>query len=163
MINVFDMICNKNIINYNEGGVYKHILNIPNSICREEIIGENLNFKIIILTDDMDSAKEYLMQGVMNSSDFYLGDIVPHKICDKTIVNLKGYKNHGDNVYIEIRNINGRDPITRGDWCNLIIFDLEDYYDVNKYLNEELYCRLSVVNKCLYSQIANNILLYSEQ
>lgn len=161
MRNMFDMICDKNIVNWYEGGIYKHILNIPNNICREEIIGENLNFKIIILTEDVDDTKENLMQGIMNSSDFYIRDIVLHKVCDKTIVNLNGYKNHGDNVRIEIRNINGREPITRGEWCNLVVFDLEDYYDINKYLSEELYCRLSVVNKHLYSQMAHNILLYS--
>lgn len=161
MENMFDMICNKNIINYDDGGVYKHILNVPMSICREEIIGGNLHFKIIILTDDLDNTKEYLMQGVMNSSDFYLDDLPSYKVRNKITMNLKCYKNHGDDIHIEIRNIPSNASVIRGDWCNLIIFDIEDYYDINKYLNEELYARLSVVNKHLYSQMAHNILLYS--
>lgn len=161
MENMFDMICDKNIVNWYEGGIYKHILNIPNNICREEILGENLNFKIIILTEDVNDTKENIMQGIMNSSDFYIRDIYPTKLRDKTIIKLNSYKNHGDNVDIEIRNIKGCVAAIRGDWCNLIIFDIEDYYDIDKYLNEELYCRLSVVNKHIYSQMAHNILLYS--
>lgn len=163
MINMFDMICDKNIVNWYEGGIYKHILNIPNSICREEIIGGNLNFKIIILTEDVDDTKENLMKGIMNSSDFYIRDASYHKLRDKTILNLNGYKNHGDSVCIEIRNINLSNVVLRGEWCNLIIFDIEDYYDIGKYLNEELYARLSVVNKHLYSQMAHDILLYSSK
>lgn len=161
MKNMFDIICNKNIVDYDDGGVYKHILNIPMSICREEIIGGNLHFKIIILTDHMDVTKENVMQGIMNSSDFYIDDLKLYKTRNKITVNLKCYKNHGDNVHIEIRNIANNEPVSRGEWCDLIIFDIEDYCDINEYLNEELYARLSVVNKHLYSQMAHDILLYS--